>query len=289
MILNETDAEPRCLYRCNVAGGHFELVEWLWPDMIIFERTEERLMLEMSLPPMSADASACFPQISPDKSCFMGHLFIRYPNIALKGRSEGGRIRVMRCIMDEATSNSILDTGRPTLSDLQALLNIRSYSLRSIMHLALRELTNLQDRSPQSMQALFSLLLVEVERIFRKSGSNETASRLAPWQFRRVRERIEADGPRPAVSELASLCGISCRHLHRQFLALTGKSIAGYIEAHHIEVAKQQLLHSQLPLKSIAERSGFAHANSFSRAFRRATGLSPRQFRQHAGSGGSHS
>jgi len=73
---------------CLVAEGRFELVEWHWPDMISFKRTEHQLMLEMSLPPMSADASAYFPDIDPERRCFMGALFVRHPGIAIGGRSE---------------------------------------------------------------------------------------------------------------------------------------------------------------------------------------------------------
>lgn len=276
------DFTAKVIECCPVSGGRFELVEWQWPDMISFERTEHQLMLEMSLPPMSADASAYFPDIDPDRRCFMGALFVRYPGIVIGGRSEGRQIRVIRCLFDDDHGAAIMGTGEPSLSFLQGLLNIRNDALRSLMRLAHRELINPLDRSDDAMEALFQLVRVELRRVFHQAAGAGTASRLAPWQFRRVRERIEAGAPIPGMSELATLCGISPRHLHRQFIALTGKTISAYIETYRIEQAKLQLADTTVPMKQVAEQAGFSHGNSFARAFRRATGLSPREYRQRS-------
>ena len=267
---------------CSVSGGRFELVEWHWPDMISFERTEHQLMLEMSLPPMSADASAYFPDIDPGRRCFMGALFVRHPGIAIGGRSEGRQIRVIRCVFDDEHGHAIMGANEPSLPFVQGLLNIRNEALRSLMRLAHRELINPLDRSAEAMEALFQLVGVELRRVFHQAAGASTVSRLAPWQFRRVRERIEAGAPMPGVAELAALCGISQRHLHRQFIALTGKTISAYIETYRIEQAKLLLADADVPMKQVAEQAGFSHGNSFARAFRRATGLSPREYRQRS-------
>lgn len=280
--MNDVDFTPHIMESCTVTGGRFELLEWRWPDIISFERTETQLMLEMSLPPMAADASAYFPAIDPDRRCFMGSLFVRHPGITVGGRSEGRQIRVIRCIFDDETSAGIIGENEPTLAFLQSLLNIQSDALRSLMRLAHRELTNPLDRSLQAMNALFVLILIELRRVFYHAVRTATARRLAPWQFRRIRERIEAGTSMPAMSELAKLCGISPRHLHRQFIALTGKTVAAYIDTYRIEEAKLLLVKPHVPMKQVAERAGFSHPTSFARAFRRATGLSPREFRQRS-------
>lgn len=280
--MNSVDFTAQVMESCAVRGGRFELVEWHWPDIVSFERTETQLMLEMSLPPMAADASAYFPDIAPERRCFMGALFVRHPGIALGGRSEGGQIRVMRCVFDDENTLTITDSGEPALSFLQGLLNIRNDTLRSLMRLAHRELVHPLDRSQEAMEALFALIRVELRRVFHHAAGAETASRLAPWQFRRVRERIEAKAPMPGITELAELCGISTRHLHRQFIALTGKTVSAYIVAYRIEQAKLLLARADVPMKQVAEQAGFSHGNSFARSFRRATGLSPREFRQRS-------
>lgn len=279
------DYTPQVTECCHVEGGRIELVEWHWPDIIDFVRTEDDLMLEMSLPPMATDASACFPDIAPDKRCFMGTLFVRHPHIKVAGRSEGGQIRVVRCVIDADEAREIMGESAPTLGFLQGLLNIRSEALRSLMRLAHRELTKPVDRSQEAMEAIFSLVRIEMHRLFDRAQEAEICSRLAPWQFRRIRERIEDGSSPPSVAELAHICGISPRHLHRQFLALTGKTVSAYVESCRVEQAKNLLAEPEMPVKQVAEKCGFDHPNSFARAFRRATGLSPREFRQRSASG----
>jgi len=277
---------PTVLNQFDVGPGRLELVEWLWPDMFEFTRTESELMLEMSIPPLAADASACFPDIAPEKYCFMGTLFVRYPGIAVSGRSEGGRIRVIRCVFEKGTAHKILrHKPHPPLDFLQSLLNVRSDALRTLMRLAHRELINPVDRSPEAIEALMRVIVVEMERLFERQRDSQSSGRLAAWQYRRIRERLMEGGGQPAVADLARLCGISSRHLHRQFLALTGKTISKYIENFWVEQAKELLLARHISIKEIAQRCGFSHANSFSRAFRRVSGLSPQKFRQRAGDG----
>ncbi len=275
---------PTILNQLEVAFGRIELVEWAWPDILEFTRTEADLMLEMSIPPLSTEASACFPDIAPDKYCFMGTLFVRYPNIAVSGRSEGGRIRVLRCVFEKTTARRILrHKPNPPLDFLQSLLNVRNDALRTLMRLAHRELINPVDPSPAAIEALMNVIVVEMERLFERQRDSQSSGRLAGWQYRRIRERLMQGDGQPAVAELARLCGISSRHLHRQFLALTGKTISKYIENFWVEQAKELLLTRGVSIKEIAERCGFSHANSFSRAFRRVSGLSPQKFRQRAG------
>jgi transcriptional regulator GlxA family with amidase domain len=106
---------------------------------------------------------------------------------------------------------------------------------------------------------------------------------LAAWQYRRIRERLCADAPLPAHAELAALCGISARHLDRQFLALTGSTVAEYIDRFWLDRAKAMLATGQGSIRTIASACGFSHANSFARAFRRTTGASPSAYRQASG------
>lgn len=275
------DLTPDIINSERLPSGRIELVEWQWPDVLQFVRAETELMLEMSLPPLSADAAACYPGIAPGQYCFMGTLFVRYPGIALQGRSEGGRIRVLRYIFNsEAAARILAACPDPSLDFLRSLLNIRSDTLRSLMRLALRELVGQVDPSPAALEALMQMVAIELERLFDRQQDGRSGGRLAPWQYRRIRERLDSEAEPPSVAELAGLCGISARHLHRQFQALTGKTVSGYIEARRIERAKELLGARDRPIKNIALACGFTHGASFSRAFRRATGLTPLAYRQ---------
>jgi len=258
-----------------------ELVEWRWPDMIDFLQTESDLMLEMSLPPYATDASAEFPGIAAGRHCFMGTLFVRYPGVAVHGRGEGGQIRVVRYVFSASAASSVLpQSNNPSLHLLQSLLDIHSENLRALMRLAYRELTNELEQSVEALDAIFDLVAIELRRLFEQQSHSYSGGRLAAWQYRRIRERLVEGGVQPTAAELAALCGISPRHLHRQFLALTGSTVAKYVESFQIERAKEMLASTGLPVQNIAFTCGFSHSNSFARAFRRATGQPPTEYRK---------
>jgi len=271
---------PTFLHEVVLKHGRIELAEWRWPDIIDFLKTESELMLEMSVAPYATDASAEFPAIAPGNRCFMGTMFIRYPGVAVHGRGEGGQIRVVRFVFSSDTANSILPPMEaPSLSVLQSLLDIKSDSLRWLMRLAYRELTNGVDQSLEALDAILNLVTIELRRLFERQSQTQRTGRLAAWQYRRIRERLTAERAWPTASELARLCGISPRHLHRQFRSLTGSTIAQYIESFQIERAKEMLVTNDLPIQSISFACGFSHSSSFARAFRRSTGIAPAAFR----------
>ena len=278
------DYSPTVIAVVETPLGRAEIVEWHWPSMLDFTRRESVMMVEMSLPPTSADASACFPEIDADRRCFMGTLFTRWPGVLVAGRSEGGHIRVVRCVFGaERTAHLMAQVASPDLAFLQGLLALTSETLRSLMGLVRRELENLIDCNPAAIAALMELVLIELERVMREEAAPSVSGRLAPWQFRRIRERLDRHGSPPGVAELAALCGISMRHLQRQFLALTGMTVADYVETTRIEQAKALLQDGSRPIKAVAQACGFSHPNSFTRAFRRSTGQTPLAWRQSSG------
>lgn len=275
------DFTPEIVEFVHLDEGRFELLEWRWPDMIDHQSKESDLLLEMSLPPQAADASAEFPEIDRGHYCFMGTLFVRYPGVAIHGRGEGGHIRILRCSFSDAQARSILGQAEmPPLTVLQGLLDIRSESLRQLMGLVLRELTVAHDRSLEAFKALHALLAIELRRFLDQQRPALFHGRLAGWQYRRIRERLSTDGARATVAELADLCGISVRHLNRLFPALTGSTIGDYVKNFWIDRAKTLLAEGDMPIKAIAVEIGFAHPNSFARAFKQATGMTPQIFRQ---------
>jgi AraC-like DNA-binding protein len=278
------DQTPTYLTRLALPEGRLELVEWHWPEMIEFEQVESELMIEMSLPPHATDASAEFPQIAPGSRAFVGTLFVRYPDAVLRGRGEGGHIRVLRFVFGDALAQEILGTSEPPpLSVLQGLLDIRSDSLRKVMGLALREVATREDCSLSALAALQTLAAIELRRLIEQQPQASTGGRLAAWQYRRIRERLAQNRGPPTAAELAVLCGISVRHLNRQFQALTGSTVADYVTNHWVDRAKAMLRAEDAPIKNVAFALGFSHANSFARAFRRAAGVSPQDFRKREG------
>lgn len=193
---------PSILHEVILERGRAELVEWRWPDIIDFLKIELELMLEMSVAPYATDASAEFPLIAPGNRCFMGTLFVRYPGVAVHGRGEGGQIRVVRFVFSSKTAELILPTqDAPVLRQLQSLLDIKSESLRGLMRLAHRELTNGVDRSVEALEAILNLVTIELRRLLERQLPTPTTGRLAAWQYRRIRERLIAGPASPTAIE----------------------------------------------------------------------------------------
>ena len=94
----------------------------------------------------------------------------------------------------------------------------------------------------------------------------------------------EAEDSQPTLEELAGLLGISARTLDRYL-----KKEASSFRDLAIDVrngrAQKLLREGQLPISQIAYRLGFTDVANFSRAFRRANGVSPSDFRGGDGGG----
>ncbi|MEO3804989.1 helix-turn-helix domain-containing protein [Nonomuraea sp. B1E8] len=110
--------------------------------------------------------------------------------------------------------------------------------------------------------------------------SNRDALLLRVQAF--VQEHLRDPGLGPRA--LALEHHISTSYLHRLFQK-EGSTVGGYIRAQRLDRARRDLadpaLH-EVPIHSIAAKWGFSHAADFSRAFRRAYGVSPRDFRREA-------
>lgn len=85
-------------------------------------------------------------------------------------------------------------------------------------------------------------------------------------------------------SEIAAAHHISVRYLHTLFHQ-EGHTVAGWIRQRRLERCRRDLAEPRLaarPISAIAARWGFPNPAHFSRAFRSAYGISPRQFRQQS-------
>ncbi|OGV72365.1 MAG: hypothetical protein A3K19_23450 [Lentisphaerae bacterium RIFOXYB12_FULL_65_16] len=77
------------------------------------------------------------------------------------------------------------------------------------------------------------------------------------------------------VPEVATAVGIGYDHLRHCFRKAYGMSVKQWHTQVRIERAQDLLLHSNLPLKAIADLCGFENARYFSTCFRRVTGQTP--------------
>jgi transcriptional regulator GlxA family with amidase domain len=82
-----------------------------------------------------------------------------------------------------------------------------------------------------------------------------------------------------SVAALARRVGLSDRHLARCFRAETGTTVAAHVERSRIEEARRRLEASDAGTDAIARACGFGTVETFHRAFKRRTGITPGEHR----------
>jgi transcriptional regulator GlxA family with amidase domain len=87
------------------------------------------------------------------------------------------------------------------------------------------------------------------------------------------------------VEEIAANVAASPRTLTRHFKESTGDGPQVFVQKIRVETSKALLEGTQLRLDAILERVGYGDDSAFRRLFKKYTGLSPREYRQHFGIG----
>jgi AraC family transcriptional regulator len=85
------------------------------------------------------------------------------------------------------------------------------------------------------------------------------------------------------LADLARVGGQSPFHFARKFTRAMGVSPKRYVSRVRLDKAMAELAAGRLPLAQIALNAGFSSQASFTRAFRRATSTTPREYRRRRG------
>ena len=83
-----------------------------------------------------------------------------------------------------------------------------------------------------------------------------------------------------SLSTLASQAGFSPFHFHRLFTAFVGESFKQYVRRLRLERGAYRLRISRAPIVDIAFEAGFKSHATFTRAFKRQSGINPSTFRK---------
>jgi AraC family transcriptional regulator len=257
-----------------------------WPEPIDSVGTPERHWLELSLLPRSRVARGCFPdQWGPHRFERIGALFLLPAGRTVHARSECPVQSSIVCAFDPAATCDWFDDAFAwTDGRLQGGLDLGSTTIRRLVFRLGEEVRSPGFASAALVELMTAQVAIELGRHFRGIGETGASGGLAPWRLRRIDERLAEQAEAPSLAELADLCGLSVRQLARGFRTSRGCSIGTYLAEYRVEQAKR-LLAGADSVKRIAHATGFASPSSFSAAFRRATGETPRAFRERIGHG----
>jgi AraC family transcriptional regulator len=83
-----------------------------------------------------------------------------------------------------------------------------------------------------------------------------------------------------ALAEIARAAGLSQWHFQRIFKSLTGETLKAYVRSRRLARALERLLTTELRILDIAMMAGFESQEAFARAFKKAFGLTPMEYRR---------
>ncbi|WP_052730313.1 helix-turn-helix transcriptional regulator [Sphingomonas sp. SRS2] len=261
-----------------------EIVDYHWDAGDEIDDVADDYLLRWRTYPLLLESRA---SLGESKAAGFGQLMFVPPKVPVHGRMPFGtkRVRNVVCRFDPAWFEST-NRGRHawTGADLSRCFDVRDFRLYQAMQRLGTEVISPGLRSLQLIEAISTTLAIDVERHFLSESSRPRLrtrnGELADAQINAITEYIESnDQVWPSVASLAEMCGISTAHFRRAFKNTTGETVHQYLESVRVKKIKALLSDTDLALKEVAYRLGFADPSTFSSTFRRITGRSPSDYR----------
>jgi AraC family transcriptional regulator len=173
--------------------------------------------------------------------------------------------------------------GMPGFS-IRYLAGVQDEIINQVGLSVVSEMTNESAAGRMFVETASLMLAAHLLRKYCDSGScksfESTAHRLDHARLRRVLDYISVHlADEITVAELARVSGLSTFHFARMFTLVVGISPNRYVSRLRLEQAMADVAAGKLSLAQIAFKSGFSSQASFTRAFRRATGITPGEYR----------
>jgi AraC family transcriptional regulator len=249
-------------------------------DLVMIDR--DAYYVDLCLTPRAPNARACYrDHWGPDRFRRLGKLILLPP---------GETVRT--CTDDRTSTASVVCHIRPkpmlegfegelqwTDRRLEASLDIADPNIRHLLVRLAQEMRQPGFATEVLVELVTAQLAFELGRYFANFTEIPVAGELAPWRLRLIDERLRDLSQAPTLVELAALCKLSVRQLTRGFRASRDCSIGDYVANSRIDNAKRMLAghHS---VKAVSYSLGFSSPSGFCAAFRRAVGMTPREYRR---------
>ena len=142
-----------------------------------------------------------------------------------------------------------------------------------------------QPDTPEMSETLLKQLIITLTRIYRSQRPSKPVHSPAPALTRAGLMPIIEDAffyryRTLTLDDLARLINLSARQTQRLIKQNFGKTFSQKLAEARMAAASQYLLNTDLSVTEISDRAGFSSIEHFSAAFRRFTGLSPREYRR---------
>ncbi len=129
------------------------------------------------------------------------------------------------------------------------------------------------------LELLLEILTPETEAVKGEDNCGAIASKIRRLLNQESEKPLSASSP---VQELLKTTGLSYAHQCRVFKEAYGISPLQYMTELRMTRIKNLIKDTDMSLSEIAEFSGFENAGYFSRAFKKNTGMSPKEYRRNA-------
>ncbi|MER8045142.1 AraC family transcriptional regulator [Streptomyces sp. NPDC094032] len=182
--------------------------------------------------------------------------------------------------------------AHPLLSELPPYVHIPARvgahpRLRAAVDLLGAELAEPQPGADTIVPALLDTLLLYLLRTWwlaeRADRSTGWSAALSDPAVAGALRALHDDPARPwTVEELGALGGLSRAAFARRFTTLVGRPPLAYLTWWRMTTAGRLLRTDDLPLRAVAQRSGYSSEFAFAKAFKREYGVAPGQYRRAA-------
>jgi AraC family transcriptional regulator len=267
-------------------GGRLEVRRFAWsqPMHNVWHTSSRCYLLCLSLskeePPSTWTHLDTGLQVS--KSVRTGLTFVP-PGQHMSASFAAGSSRSVGCMLDAQIVEAYLaDTPKWNWDEglLTSCAHVEGTEIEWLLRRMYREVQVSDFATPDLLETLAKQIADEIIRKFKLRSSDGKGPRggLARWRMGAIRERLYSEAPLPLLEELADLCDLNVRQLSRAFRVETGQTLGKYVDSAMVARA-EALLHKRLSVEQVGRTLGYSNAGAFATAFRRATGVRPREIK----------
>lgn len=176
----------------------------------------------------------------------------------------------------------------PLIASLPRLMHLRFGSGQDwtlqCMRQAAAEASNLRPGSNAMLERLSEMLFIDVVRHYLRTLPEDSSGWLAGLRDRFVGQALKLMHTSPAkpwsVAELGRRVGLSRSAFHKRFAGMIGQTPMQYLTHWRMQAGAALLRDTAATVMAVAQEVGYESEASFSRAFKRAVGLPPAQWRR---------